>query len=101
MKVGDKVWLFSSNRRVYIKDGKHQGSPVYSEHFFDRTITGETSRSWIVDDRKYSKKNPNGLYTDQQKEDAIWREENIRKIINLVDSCSTETLRKIQSTMQQ
>ena len=49
MKVGDKVWIFDTNRRVYPKvNGRVTGGPIYAEHFVQAEITGETSKSWIV-----------------------------------------------------
>jgi len=49
MKIGSKVWRFDSNRRVYERDERGDKRLIYAEHFYEATITGETSRSWIVD----------------------------------------------------
>lgn len=46
IKVGDPIWHFQANRRVYAK-GEH-GSPIYREHWVEEKIIGETSRSWLV-----------------------------------------------------
>lgn len=95
MKVGDKVWIFDHNYRVYPKDKLIGSAPIYSEHFRQKTIESETSRSWIVDGIKYSKKDVLGLYTDEQKEDVIWENENRYKIVHEVEKCSVYILRKI------
>jgi len=48
LKVGDTVWVFDINRRVY--DGNGLGAKIiYREHFRPVHIIGETSRSWILD----------------------------------------------------
>lgn len=50
-KVGDKVWVFDQNHRVYPKKPNGSplgGGPIYREHFREREITGETSRSWVL-----------------------------------------------------
>jgi len=99
MKVGDKVWLFDGNRRVYPKSAGMSCAPIYSEHFYSVTIDSETSRSWIVDGVKFPKNNPIGIYTDQQKEDMIWARENRRKIIDVVDRCSAKELREIYNLL--
>ena len=96
MKVGDKVWLFDFNRRVYPKNGSISNSPIYSEYFYQATIDGETSRSWIVLCQKFPKKNPIGLYTDKQKADKIWVNENRYRIVKLVENCSIEKLKQIE-----
>lgn len=50
-KVGDPVWVFDENRRVYAKDkdGKSNGGgPIWREHWEKSEIVSETSRSWIL-----------------------------------------------------
>lgn len=50
IKVGDKFYMFDENRRIYRRDekGKAIGSPTFRGHFYEVTIEGETSRSWIT-----------------------------------------------------
>jgi hypothetical protein len=45
LKVGDKLWFYDENRRRYDKDGRH---PIWRDHWVERVIVGETSRSWMV-----------------------------------------------------
>lgn len=50
-KVGDTIWEFDCNRRVYPNERRRLGSfdaPIYSEHFTSATITGETPQSWLI-----------------------------------------------------
>lgn len=100
MKVGDKVWLFNINRRVYPKDNRGFSSPIYSEHFYEAVIEGETSRSWIVCGEKFSKKDPRGIYTDETKELKIWDNENRYIIKNKIDRCSVEILKQIDGLLK-
>ncbi len=94
MKVGDKVWRFDFNRRVYPKTPGFS-APIYSEHFYPDIITGETSRSWILGNDKISKKSPFCLYTDEQKEDQIWANTYRYKIIDEVRTSDIKTLREV------
>ena len=93
MKVGDKVWLFDGNRRIY--DKKFGSAPIYAEHFYLAEITGETSRSWLIHGDRYSKKTLLGIYNSNQREDMIWENTNRYKIIDLVRYCSIEKLKDI------
>jgi len=99
MKVGDKVWLFDYNRRIYPKTGGISSSPIYVEYFYQAIIDRETSRSWVVLNQKFPKKNPIGIYTDEQKNDKIWDYENRPKIVRLVEQCSTDKLKQIEKIL--
>jgi hypothetical protein len=81
MKIGDTVWVFDPNRRVY-EPGSH-GPPIYREHFVAQKIIGETRISWLVGSEnadisrnwtytKYKKKDPYGIYTAEEVEAKIW-----------------------------
>lgn len=99
-KIGDKVWRFDPNRRVYPKDKAISGGPIYAEHFWQDTIVGETSRSWLVGGRdwdqiKVPKKNPTGIYTDEQKEAEIWEHDHRYRIVKMVQRCTPEQLKQI------
>lgn len=43
-KIGDTLWCFDTNRRVYTEPG---GRAVYREHFVPSLIVGETKISWL------------------------------------------------------
>lgn len=49
-KIGDTVYIFDINRRIYERDGKgrSKGGPIYREHFTPYIIKGEDKRSWLV-----------------------------------------------------
>ena len=99
MKIGDTVWLFDGNRRIYANEGKNKFSaPIYREHFYPVKIEGETSRSWLIHGEKYSKTNPS-FYTEQEKENDVWRNENKRSIVEAIESCTTDKLKEISKLL--
>lgn len=113
IKVGDTLWRFDVNRRVYRRaSGAYfaSGGPIYAEHFEPFVVTGETAFSWLVKegwrDRKINKKTlreapHNGFggwqwYTAEQKDDAVWLEWHRDKIADEVRRCrSAAALRQI------
>ena len=52
LQVGDTIWYFDTNRRVYPppEPGRiwASGGPIWREHWRPVQITGETSRSWVL-----------------------------------------------------
>jgi hypothetical protein len=44
LKIGDTVWTYDENRRVYGPDN----FTIWEKHWRPHTITGETSQSWIA-----------------------------------------------------
>jgi len=125
MQIGDKVWLFDSNRRVYQDDkGNTTTSPWFRGNFTERYIVGETKRSWLVgfkgntvEDRtniKVDKKNltysitnnfgfDKKLYISEEEIDRkCWINDNHRKIIRLIEQCSDyDKLLKIQEILSE
>jgi len=55
--IGETVWIFDENNRVYKKDenGKSYGGPIWREHWRPLEIVGETRVSWLT---KYGHKVP-------------------------------------------
>ena len=52
MKVGDTVWVFDENRRVYPprdEQGRaHLGGPIWRGHWVEQTVVGENKTSFFV-----------------------------------------------------
>lgn len=50
--IGDSVWVFDENRRVYTKPAKGKvyssGPPIWREHWRQMWIIGENRRSWLL-----------------------------------------------------
>lgn len=67
--VGSTVYVFDVNRRVYDRSSGATSAPIYREHFKPETVTGETSRSWVVgrtwSAKKIDKKTRAGIYDEQ------------------------------------
>lgn len=66
--IGDSVWLFDYNRRVYAPRKPGQiayPGPLYLGHWFEVKITGETARSWVTEfGRKIAKRNSPSRFSD-------------------------------------
>jgi len=102
-KVGDEVYLFDQNRRVYTradKGCKWSGSKViFREHFVKYKIVGETSRSWLIgvewrpDKDPKNRKNDNPkwwggrFYTAEEVDEACWLEANRQALGDAVKFC--------------
>ena len=106
MKVGDPIWLFNVNRRVYTREpGRpYGGGLIYREHWEVRKITGETSRSWLVArwerDTKPTKVPKKGLhpgwaFTQQEVDLDCWLHEHRVKILREAERASDLVLIKV------
>lgn len=98
IKVGDKFFMHDINRRVYRRDeaGRATGGPTFRGHFYEVTIDGETSRSWLVGQwkpTKVPKSNPFSiLYTEEMIDDAEWVSEHGPRIARYVQGISNADL---------
>lgn len=112
-QIGQRVWVFEVNRRIYSKAPEGQlwsgGSLIYSEHFVERAVVGETSRSWIIGDGKRPQstwiqfkvpKGKNGcnqhgtrvIYSDEQKDADIWLHDHRYEIVRMVERADPRTI---------
>lgn len=82
MKVGDKIWRFDSNRRVYAKNSTLSSPPNRRQMWHEVEITGETSRSWVTAYGKVPKREaPYGWsFTQQGVDDDVWCHNNVYRI---------------------
>jgi len=121
MQIGDKVWIFDSNKRSYVDDkGNKLDRCWYKYHFDERYIIGETKVSWIIgyESNKIENKNNikvnkktleypyqsclNGiLYISEEQIDRVcWIEENKYKIRDMVGMCKDyDKLKKIKEIL--
>lgn len=113
--VGDTVWIFLMDRRVYPKaePGRlSSGGPIYREHFVERTIASDTGRSWVLSDRLkinkrtlLSPKDHRGyavpMFTSpQQVEDLCYVHDERARLASQVQQCSdAATLRAIDALL--
>jgi len=112
MQVGDKVWIFDGNRRIYTDpEGNKLQSPWYRGYFIEQYIIGETKVSWILgsylDTRieignKYKKKECTGIIFTSEEEinKMCWVRENQYKIREKVGHCNDyNKLKQIESIL--
>lgn len=104
LKIGDTLYHFDGNRRVYQPD--RRGPPIYEEHFRPVTIIGETKLSWVVNhyNQKVNKKTleskpsyaDRGYFTKAGMDADIWNHSHRHKIVSKVrDDASIEHLKEI------
>jgi hypothetical protein len=104
-KVGDIIWHFDDNRRVYERDGlgRAVGGPIYDEHFIACTITGEVGRSWLVYalgiEEKIAKvridQPHSNWFSNTGRIDDIWIHDHRHKICELIFGSNAATMRKV------
>jgi hypothetical protein len=114
IKIGDALYRFDSNRRVYSLDasGRAHGGPIYAEHFERGEVVGETKFSWLCrityGEHKVNKKtmleaspgwSPYRWYTEAQRDEALWDKRHRREIVARVEQCDAATLRRVQATL--
>jgi hypothetical protein len=104
-KIGDTIWIFDSNRRVYARGagGAHQG-PIWREHWRPHVIVGETSRSWLTyHGNKIAKRGTdprNVAFSEAEIDRAVWVHDNAIKISRRVMACSDfEKLKAIETIL--
>jgi hypothetical protein len=105
VKVGDTVWVFDKNRRVYpprvVGDGGFR-FPIWREHWQPLKVVGETSRSWLLDgwDKlKVPKVNADPrrfAFSQAEIDEQAWLHENHYRIISKIQySSDTQLFREI------
>ena len=88
MKVGDTLYIFDENHRVYPPTPKgslySSGGPIYREHFRPRKIINETKVSWVLefDNQKVNKKTLAGAYTLEGIEEQCWKHDYGYKLLD-------------------
>jgi hypothetical protein len=101
IKVGDSVWVFDVNHRVYEdNNGNRTSSPVWLQHWRERKIESETSRSWVLN--YFGKKIPKKGYdcrdvcfSMEEVLDRAWVHDNQYKIESAIRGLSHEKLREV------
>ena len=83
LKVGDYIWLYNVNHRVYGKEG---GGPIYRESWIKTKIDGETSRSFLAGHHKLPKKG-NYITSEEELDREVFVNDNAYKIAEEVRYC--------------
>lgn len=115
MKKPEFIWIFNCNRRVYSGKPGSRSSPIWREHWEKFSVTGETTRSWIVsrfDDHKVPKKPPKNkwdarnyhskyCFSEQDLDERCWVQENYYRIWQDVRDCKDyKTLKTIEELLK-
>jgi hypothetical protein len=110
LKVGDVLWRFDQNCRVYPTDAAGKtipGGPIYSRHFRPVVIIGETRGTWLVGDHGRWKVNKKTLrtakdadgwhvqmFTKEQMDDMVYVNDHALPLSEKVRSCRNVMLLK-------
>lgn len=105
LKIGDTVWVFEINRRVYPRGEKGlHSAPIYREHFMPYEVIGQTSRSWLIGASggheicKVSIKDPFGkqrgdgaprIYDEAGVDDMCWLNDHRYKLMRKIEYQAT------------
>lgn len=121
LNMGDTLYLFDSNRRVYPnvtddekKAGKiwPSGGPIYREHFRPLLIAGETPGTWVLEpgrltvNKKTLKARRTAfgqecVYTKDQVDAKVYIHDNATRIAALVEHChNVDLLKRIDKMLQ-
>jgi hypothetical protein len=108
MKIGDTVWWFDQNCRVYPpappgSSTQFGRSPIWRKHWRAEEIVAETSRSFVTKGgTKLPKKGPvpRGWATSQTQIDREgWVQEHRNRIAQLVSVLEFSDLRKVAKVL--
>ena len=110
LKIGDTIYRFDRNRRVYDKPG-FGGTPIYREHFEPLKIIGENKISWLLERGWKAKKNTlssaasmqyggRGFFTAEDMGDDIWRHDHLHKLREAIQQASPDQLRSIAKILE-
>jgi hypothetical protein len=106
--VGDTVWIFDENRRVYNKERSEYSfnAPIWREHWRPEEIVSETTRSWITKwGTKISKKDPGVLviFSEEELDNRSWINDNKYEIVDKIryGNLDYDTLKAIDDLIEQ
>jgi hypothetical protein len=103
--VGQRVWLFDINHRVYPKGAGCTSGPIYAEHFRACRVFGIQGRSYLIasfadEDGKFASpvgfaKAEKRYLTDAEKAEKVYVDGNRYRIVNALERADAATLRKV------
>ena len=102
-KVGDTVWAFDENRRVY---GKKGGGPIYAEHWTEYRVREIEKKSYLISRVYLSniqtrevaigfQKAEKEYSTTAEKNDDVYRKTTAHALSELVRRADAATLRQV------
>jgi hypothetical protein len=110
MNIGDTVYRFDINRRVYEppKDGNREvtSGPIWREHWRPMVVVRETSRSWLVQGEGCVERIPKRRYDRQhwamspeELEQRCWVHQHAPRLARAVADADYATLKLIQAVL--
>lgn len=111
--IGQRVWRFDLNRRVYERDadGNARGGPIWREYWEPLVVIGETARSWLVGPEwmaksperamKIAKKDwPGSLATSEEDIERVRFVDQRHKLADRLKLCTDyDTLKAIEKAL--
>lgn len=102
-KIGDTVYEFDGNRRVYKPDASGRNRIVFAKHFIPHVVVGEGGRSVLVKpvigrlQKKVGRASfgKGKWFTEAQYANRLWAHQHRHAVIRIVERADVDTLRKI------
>lgn len=110
LKVGDTIYQFDENHRVYPRDdsGRATGGAIYAEFFIPHVIKSETKQSWLSGYRGEDRVNKKTMreagrsgfhghqwFTEEGRAAQIWLHEHRQPIVRALEHANVEQLRRV------
>jgi hypothetical protein len=105
--VGSRLYYFDQNRRVYEMNGIKKSSPFREGYFIPIKVVSETDKEIICEYGTIKKKTMEyhwgrskyKVYTEQEKNDEVYVQENRHIIAEKVRTLSVEKLRMVEGVL--
>jgi hypothetical protein len=105
-KVGDTVYEFDGNRRVYEPDASGHSRIVFAKHFMPHVVVGEEGRSvlvkpvgdrWKMAPEKVGRAafGKGKWFTEEQHADLLWEYKHRHAVIRMLERGDVSTLRRV------
>ena len=105
--VSSRLYYFDQNRRIYEMNGERKISPYHEGYFIPIKVVSETDKEIICEYGTIKKKTMEyhfgrskyKVYTEQQKKDDVYVQENRHIISEKVRTLSAEKLRMVEAVL--
>jgi hypothetical protein len=105
--VSSRLYYFDQNRRIYEMNGVRKRSPYHEGYFIPIKVVSETDKEIICEYGTIKKKTMEyhfgrskyKVYTEQQKNDDVYVQENRHTIAEKVRTLSADKLRMVEAVL--
>jgi len=105
--VSSRLYYFDQNRRIYEMNGVRKSSPYHEGYFIPIKVVSETDKEIICEYGTIKKKTMEyhfgrskyKVYTEQQKNDDVYVQENRHTIAEKVRTLSADKLRMVEAVL--